>query len=410
MTKDVILLTVDSWRYDTTHLVPKLNSQISGQSEAICAGAATNWVFPSILSGTHYPNAYKESGGIHSNLVSLPQILSDGGFSTGGFVACNPYVSKWSDHFDEFWNGRLSDDSTDWYSSDIEKWLSRGYRTALLKKRVSAREIAERASEWYTQQEGPRFLWMHLMEPHLPYYPGLRRALDVGLMKSYKSVINYQRHYNDTPAEDMGIQRELYDQCIELFDQHVPELLNFVDDDAIIVSLGDHGEEFNHGHYDHERLYDECVRVPLFFENISGLSGADPVRQIDLAPTILNELGFKIPTEWDGRESTSLNDHPATMLTPQPDEDLLHVGIRTANRKLIKSYARTNGELISTELYDINADPEEKHDIYNQRKAPKLEEQLDDFLAEHEPALEIDATTGIESSIVESRLENLGYK
>lgn len=410
MTKDVVLLTVDSWRYDTKDLVPNLANRLSGPAEAICSGAATNWVFPSILSGTYYPDTYDKTGNLRPDLLSLPQILSNAGFETAGFVACNPYVSKWSEHFDEFWNGGIASSSNKWYTNSLEKWLSRGYRTAFLKKRVSADEIAQRASTWYTQQEGPRFLWMHLMEPHLPYYPGIRKAKEVGLSDSYRSIINYQRYHDETSAEDMAIQRELYNKTVKRFDNYVPNLLDFVDNDAITIAVADHGEEFDHGHYDHERLYDECVRVPLFYENIPRLASLGTMRQIDFAPTILRELNIDIPDEWDGQVAESIENYPVMMLTPQPDADILHTGIRTDDRKLIKSFDRINGQLVNSELYNIEIDPDEKNDIYDQGVDSGIEDHLDDFVSEYEPALEMNAITGIESDVVESRLKDLGYK
>lgn len=407
MSKDIVLLTVDSWRHDTTHLVPNLSQRLSGQSEAICAGAATNWVFPAILNSRYYPDAYDTDGGLRSDIKSLPEVLSEAGFATGGFVASNPYVSKWQDDFDQFWNGGIGDD---WYSSRLEKWFSRGYRTVLLKKRVPASEIAKRASAWYQNQESPRFLWIHLMEPHLPYYPGIRRANNIGLLKSYRSVIRYQRYHDDTPEEDMEIQRRLYNQCVELFDDHIPDLLEFVGDDAIVVALGDHGEEFDHGHYDHERLYDECVRVPLFFENVPQFRQSSPVRQIDISPAILNAAGLGVPTEWSGKAATHLSEDPALMLTPQTNASLLHAGIRTEETKMIKSFDLDDGSLVETEVYDLTSDPKESKNIYYRENVKESETTLDDFVRKHEPALEIDATTGVESDVVEARLQDLGYK
>ncbi len=358
----------------------------------------------------YYPNAYTRSGDLRSDITSLPQILSDVGYSTAGFVANNPYVAKWDSHFDRFWNGGMASDSDEWYSSTFEKWVSRGYRTALFKKRTAGSEVADKARLWYHNQSQPRFLWLHLMEPHLPYYPGLKKAADVGLLKSYNSIVSYQRNGDDTSPEHMKIQRELYEKCVERFDDYVPDLLDFVDDDAIVIALGDHGEEFDHGHFDHERLYDECVRVPLFTKNCSRMSGDDSVRQVDIAPTLLAELSLNIHTEWDGETHRQGHTEPAMMITPQPGPNLLHIGIRTAKQKLIKSFDRDTGEVVRSELYDLVKDPAETENLYDSQPVGELEARLDDFVAEHEAALDIDAATGIQSDAVASRLENLGYK
>jgi arylsulfatase A-like enzyme len=408
--KDIVLLTVDSWRYDTTHLTQNIVERLPNQTEAICPGAATNWVFPAILSGTYYPNAYNEAGNLEEDVLSLPQILSDEGYATAGFVANNPYVSKWESHFDKFWNGDIDSGSTEWYSSDLEKWISRAYRTTFFKKRTAGDEVAQRAGLWYRNQSCPRFLWMHLMEPHLPYYPGLEKARKVGLLDSYRSVISYQRHGDHTSPEFIKTQRRLYNKCVERFDEYAPDLLGFVDEDAIVVSFGDHGEEFDHGHYDHERLYDECVRVPLFSVNSVGLASNRSVRQIDIAPILLKDLGLSVPPTWDGEGRMGDEMEPALMVTPEPGSNLLHTGIRTERYKLIKSFDRDANELARTELYDLSDDPGETNNIYDSHPVDELEHELDEFVSEHRPAIGMNASVGMASEEVAARLEDLGYK
>lgn len=390
-------------------MVPKISSRLNGPSDLICAGAATNWVFPAILGGTYYPDVYNSDGGLRSDLTSFPDQLSDAGYATGGFIASNPYLFKWANRFDVFWNANLSCDSGEWYSSTAKKWLSRGYRTLLWQKRVFAEEIAQHASEWYRDQDSPRFLWMHLMEPHSPYYPGRKKAQEVGLVDAYRSVISYQRQGDETSSERMAVQRELYNKCVERFDQHVPDMLDFVDDDAMILAFADHGEEFNHGHYDHERLYDECVRVPLYHKNVSKTL-PETVRQIDLTPTLLDSLDLDLPSKWAGREAHSLSERPAFMITPEPGENLLHMGIRTDTEKIIRSFNRDTMKLQQTQYYDVKIDHKEKENNFGGVDTTELEEALKKFALDHKPALNMTADTGLDSAAVESRLENLGYK
>lgn len=411
MKQDIILVTVDALRYDSPSLMPNTMEYFGsdGQTEAITSGAATNWVFPGILSGSFYPSVYNDSGTIRESFASLPGVLNEYGYSTGAFLGFNPYLSKWHDRFATFWNGGLDRKNEEWYSHTLEKWVNRGYRSALLKKRVPGGEVIRRATRWYQNHSGPKFLWVHLMEPHKPYYPGIRKARDVGLLDAYKSIVSFQRHGDRTPRKHVEIQRQLYEKCVEKVDALIPQLLSVLKDDSTILVLGDHGEEFSHGHYGHERLYDECVRVPLFFENISELSIDGCVRQIDLAPSILHELSIDVPKNWDGRPA-SLSNEPALMLTPQSDVDLLHVGIRSDKTKLIQSFRQDSGQLVQSELYDLTADPQEKINIIEERTVDGLEDQLNTFISEHESALEMDAITGSDSEVVKARLEDLGYK
>ncbi|MFB6225129.1 MAG: sulfatase/phosphatase domain-containing protein, partial [Candidatus Paceibacteria bacterium] len=199
------------------------------------------------------------------------------------------------------------------------------------------------------------------------------------------------------------------EECIRSFNETVPELIDFVGEDAIILAFGDHGEEFEHGHYDHERLYDECVHVPLYYKNIAEFADG-PLRQVDLAPNLLNAIDIPIPDRWEGTIETPVSTQPAYMLTPENDTGLLHVGIRKENSKLIRSYDRQNGNIVRNEYYNLEDDPNEIKNIYNSVDVRKMEEKLEQFLSDHQAALDIDLSTNMETKIVESRLEDLGYK
>ncbi len=410
MTNDIILVTIDALRYDTTDRLSTVTSQFQDgiQGEAITAGAATNWVFPAVLSGSYYTNVYDTDGFVHNDVSSLPDLLGDNGYSTGAFLGFNPYLSKWRDRFDEFWNGGLSGQDEEWYSNSLKKWLNRGYRTALLQKRVPAADVLDRAEQWYRQESGPRFLWVHLMEPHKPYYPGLRHGTDVGFFESYRSILSYQRNGDETPAQHMKTQRRLYEKCVEKVDTELATLFEFISDDATVVTIGDHGDEFDHGHYGHERLYDECVRVPFFAKNIGERDVSEPVRQIDVPGTLLDQAGVSIPEHWDGDRLEA--GRTAYMMTPRPSTDTFQCTVRTPSEKLIRTYDRTDGTVVRNEYYQLDHDEDEMNNQYETLDVTDLETKLEEFMAGHEDALAMDLKVGHSSDIVEERLEHLGYK
>lgn len=412
MTEDIILITVDALRHDA---VQDMSDTVEWfderqRSEAITSGAATNWVFPAILSGSYYTRAYNDAGTVVEELTTLPGVLNNEGYTTGAFLGFNPYLSKWRNRFDEFWNGGLSGKDEDWYGHALEKWVNRGYRTALLKKRVSGSEVLERARQWYHRQSSPKFLWIHLMEPHKPYYPGLKAGRDVGLFSAYRSIINLQRFGDDVSDRDINIQRELYRKCVTVVDDLISDVLTEFEEGSTVVILGDHGEEFDHGHLGHERLYDECVRVPLFVKNLPQLAESDTVRQIDLPAALLRDQSIDVPESWDGQQVTSLENDPVFMLTPEPSADCLHAGIRTDSKKLIYTFDRDTGRKQRTEYYNLSEDPTERHNLSQQKESEHLEDRLSEFISAHEPALSMNAETGLDSPTVEKRLKNLGYK
>ena len=65
---------------------------------------------------------------------------------------------------------------------------------------------------------------------------------------------------------------------------------------SIVVLLSDHGEEFfEHGAWQHEQLYEECLRVPLVVRLPDGRGAGQrirtPVALMDVMPTVLELLG-----------------------------------------------------------------------------------------------------------------------
>lgn len=410
MKQDIILVTIDALRHDATPQMPNIRSQFADgvQAEAITSGSATNWVFPGILSGSYYTRAYNDSGLVRDDWESIADVLGSNGYSTGAFLGFNPYLSKWEDRFDEFWNGDLSSGNGEWYSGPLEKWLSRGYRTALVKKRVPAGAVLDRAEQWYTQQSPPRFLWIHLMEPHGPYYPGLQRVSEIGLLDSYRSIFSFQKHGDETPSHHIETQRQLYNKCVEKVDEDLNKLFEFVDDSAGIALLGDHGEEFEHGHIDHERLYDECVRVPFFSRNLFDDDVPKTVRQIDVPGELLNHARIEVPAAWDGDRFDA--DPTTFMMSPWQANGTFQCAVRTSQKKYLRTYDRNSGEIVRREFYDLEEDPNELENLYETADTAPLQNQVDEFMRSHRDALGMDPQTGNTSEAVQDRLENLGYK
>jgi arylsulfatase A-like enzyme len=246
------------------------------------------------------------------------------------------------------------------------------------------------------------------MEPHGPYYPGLQRASEVGLLDSYRSIFSFQKHGDETPSHHIKTQRRLYEQCVKKVDESLEKLFNFADSNAGIVLLGDHGEEFEHGHYDHERLYDECVRVPFFSKNVFDTDVPDTVRQIDVPVELLEHTGIEIPRAWDG--SRFAEDPTTFMISPWPADGTFQCAVRTSEKKYLRTYDRESGEIVRQEYYDIEEDPNEMTNLYDTTNSTPLQTKVDEFMESNKDALRMDPQTEDTSEAVKDRLKNLGYK
>ncbi len=131
---------------------------------------------------------------------------------------------------------------------------------------------------------GPRFLWVHLFEPHEPYEP--HAGHDFG-------PLPVDRYDGEIAAAD-----ETLGAIVQMARAHDPR--------AIVIVSADHGEAFGeHGASHHgTTVYDEQVHVPLVVEGegISARRVTSVVQTVDIAPTIASALGMPRPARFRGRD------------------------------------------------------------------------------------------------------------
>jgi len=405
MVRDLLFVTIDCWRYDAPEHMPGLK-YLTGdwqRGDVMCAGAATNGVFPALLASQYAPATYETDGSLKDSVKSFPDVLREAGYETGGFVASNPFLGKWSHGFDTFWNDGMTAEGVDRNREEYGS-LDKVWSLLRLQPRVSAEEVLSRATEWWKHTSSPRFCWVHLMEPHGPYYSGLKRGISDGLLRSYLSIVGYSAMREDVPDWMRRHLRRLHFSCVEQLDSVLaPWLSSF--DDPLIVITGDHGEEFDHGAYGHSRLYDETVRVPMYATDDAIITDGEISRQLDMPARICQALGVDRPERWQG--TTEIDDPAQCMLSQAGGLSRIYAGVRTTSEKLIRTY-NWEGEKLGEEAYDLDADPEERDPISNQ--SDRLTTRLDEFLGREDVQETIGTgkRTGIDDA-VEERLEDLGY-
>jgi arylsulfatase A-like enzyme len=142
---------------------------------------------------------------------------------------------------------------------------------------------------------------------------------------------------------------------------------------TVVVMASDHGQELgDHGGYTYgHTLYDEVVRVPLIVAG-PGVTAADqavdtPVSLIDLAPTLAEMAGTALSGEAQGFSLVPALQGQAVDGRPVFSEALYRVpfnqqAIRSGGYKLIDH--ESDGQV---ELYDLQADPAESHDLAAER-------------------------------------------
>ncbi|HXE96687.1 MAG TPA: sulfatase-like hydrolase/transferase, partial [Dongiaceae bacterium] len=229
-------------------------------------------------------------------------------------------------------------------------------------------------------QRKPLFLWTHLQVPHAPYLPASPAK---GKFSNGNGDVFYdyafQRPYYASeyaPDEQSYIDRLRlhYDENIFYGDEAFGQYLRALKqsgrfDDSIIIVSADHGESFNHGFQGHggALLYQPLVHIPLLIHlpgQEKGRRLASTVSQTDIAPTILDLLGYAVPAWMDGRSlkeamgGKQLADRP--VFSMNLDGIPIRGNIAKGNAAVISGGYKY---VIYGKLYDLKNDPEEKNNL-----------------------------------------------
>ncbi|UCH36106.1 MAG: sulfatase, partial [Armatimonadota bacterium] len=262
--------------------------------------------------------------------------------------------------------------------------------------RHEAERLVQDASRWLAARDRqPFFLWMHLMDTHVPYNPPEKSPETLAAFpeppfepdgKFYKDLVWGRIALG---AGDKAYLQALYDDEVRYADRWLGRLmaslreLGLFDNTTIIVTA-DHGEEFwDHSGFEHgHSMYDEVLRVPLLIKFPRGAHAGDRVRAqvglIDVLPTVLDVAGVAIPDGVRGRSLVPLlgGDSAAGQGRELFAEMTLYgeelKALRTSEYKVI-----FHPESRAMEVYDLRADPRERHNLAaDPQVAPALRERL----------------------------------
>jgi arylsulfatase A-like enzyme len=269
------------------------------------AVAPSPWTLPSFASvfTSLYPSQHGATGAkspMGETFPTLAELLKAQGYATGAIINA-PYLKRKYEvgrGFDLYSmrppEGRFADGTT----RDALDWIS---------------GIADQ----------PFFIFIHYFDPHLPYAPPA--PYDTVFNPDYQGPL--QKPYNPRrlpsyrpdnfkpmktiPPEDWNQIKSLYDGEVAFTDEAIGELIEGLQDrrllkKTLIIFISDHGEEFfDHEGFEHgHTLYDELIRVPMIFSLPGRLPERDrigqQVRLVDVAPTVLDLLGFESDPDFEG--------------------------------------------------------------------------------------------------------------
>ena len=275
-----------------------------------------------------------------------------------------PYPATFNDDY----KGREKTAGDTWMTMD---YLNRKDMKLTPPKGLKGKEL----QKWYSYGNKPGEAWMP---------PGCKTIEEARKWK-------YQRFIKD------------YLACVKSVDDNVGHLLDYLDkngltDNTIVVYTGDQGFYLgDHGFFDKRFIYEPSFRMPFLMRYPAKLKAGQTdnhlISNVDFAPTFLDFAGIKVPDEVqghsfkdviEGKKEVKWNNKVYFHYYEWPFWHHVqpHYGMRTKRYKIAHFYYNID----VWELYDMEKDPDELHNVINDPAyadvAKKLKEELKQLMKE----------------------------
>ncbi len=386
----VLLVSIDTLRADALGVygrpgagTPWMDRLAKGGVRFETVRAHNTVTLPShanILSGRHpFEHGIRDNTGFRfpKTVPTLATLLKERGYRTAAFVSAFVLDSRFG-----------LDRGFDVYDDRLGGAEARG--EFLVPERHAERTVAA-AAEWLRAPDGgPRFLFVHIYDPHFPYEPG----------EPFRSRFASEPYQGEVAASDAALA-PLLGPILEGGDQRR----------WLVILTADHGEALGgHGEMTHGIFaYEETLRVPLVLHAplLSPRVVRTPASHVDIVPTVLDALGLPIPEGLAGRSLWPV----AFGTRPEPAP----LYFEALSSSLNRGWAPLRGvvedglkyvELPKPELYDLANDPAEKDNLAARRPLDleRLRGRLGDYRARDRGVSRV-----AEEAEALERLRALGY-
>lgn len=427
------------WRRTT----PQLANFASGAVTFDRAYANGNFTTPgiaTILTGTlpwtHRALQLAVWPRARTRVVSLPAVLRRAGYITG-YVSTNPYAGASTQGFGQYFQFARTDrlgqvglcaDGLSAYlryvcaASELAplaelQGLAARFHPVADNQEHDPRLATEPAVHWLTtvDHSAPIFLWVHLFPPHSPYAAPPPWLGEFDPSPQDRDAAQTEPHWGWIQSRLASGQvytlAARYDESVAYSDHYAGQFLRRVlallgPNTAVIVTA-DHGESFAHGYGAHTGpgLYDEIVHIPLILKlpgETIGRRCNDVVQQADIAPTLAALAGIPAPASWQGRplvdacapgRTDPAAGHPVFSMSFEQNPRFAplrtgSVAVIDGRWKLIRYLGKLHYPFmppLRDELYDVVADPAERHNLAARQPAvvQRLSALIDTALAQH---------------------------
>jgi len=435
---NVFLLVVDTLRAD--HLssygakknkTPVIDGLAADGTRFARAYSQASWTRPSFgtIFTSLYPSSHRaihKSDALPEAVVTLAEVMQGAGYATVGF-ANNINVAPlfgFQQGFDqyvflepEFFFGATESAAQLTIYNQLrlirerfvskKKWVENYYQPADV--------VVKHGLDWIAARDPQRpfFMFLHFMEPHDPYFA-----------HPYNGEA-YARVANPNPDASLAdTYRDAYDGAIRFLDEELAKFIAELKarglyDDAVILLTADHGEEFHeHGGWWHgTTLYDEQLAVPLIVKGGAaapkGVVNEAVVSSLDIAPTLIQAAGLKVPQSMVGKPLGLSADAPAPRDHSFAESELEGNSVqayRSGGMKVIHANPGNPRGLPEHQLFDVANDPGEQKDLIATQTevANKLTADMG-AVQSHAESIAVESTGTSIDAASEERLRALGY-
>jgi arylsulfatase A-like enzyme len=376
----------------------------------------------SLMTGHHHTvhGVVNDKSVLSPSISTLPELLVEQGYATAGL-----FTSEWLDPAFGFGRGFDS------------------YEEVRQRPRYADRVI-DRALTLIDEDLGQRqpfFLFLHLFDAHsdfgnqsksrLPYhspsdYRGdLPPDVETRFCLSGKTrcatafLVAADQNEVELSAEDAAMLKTLYTRGVECLDDDLAELFSGLKErglyeDSLIIVLSDHGEEFHeHGRFLHSQVYEETVGIPIIVKLPQNRGAGSRVEKLTSLMSV-NGMIREIVEASRKKKKIDVDDlstqyHASILMQDKLRQSIW--ALRSGSWKLV-----TNTETQTSELFQLDDDPEESTDISAAHPdvVARLSRQLDDERVRlQDLGLVAAGNGGDEVQVLDpaerERLEALGY-
>jgi arylsulfatase A-like enzyme/predicted TPR repeat methyltransferase len=365
--QNILLVTIDTLRADalgsyggvaSTPALDRLAASGVRYTFAHAHAPLTLVSHASMLSGLYpFQHGIRDNSGFRfpKSIPTLATRLKADGFATAAFVGAFPLHSQFGlnigfDVYDE--NFKETTLPTDFAISERP-----------------ATAVVAAARPWIARQQSRWFAWVHVFDPHAPYRPP----------QPFAARYASNPYAGEVAATDAALGPLLDDVRAR------------TDRSTFVIVTGDHGEALgDHGEQTHGLFaYESTLRVPFIVAQVGGAHSTDrgsvsddPVRHVDIVPTVLDALGQAADEKLPGR----------SVLAHAPQPDAITSYFEALSASLNRGWAPLTGvivgrekliELPIPELYELRGDPAEQQNLIDRSRDRRrvLEARLKDLQA-----------------------------